>query len=108
MREREEEERPRLVRAAARDGEQAEHDRGLERDRDREQRSSWKAVCQMPGRQGQERQRDEHRQPDETEVERVAPHGVHLPADRDEGHLDREPRREHDAEEEDEVAVSER
>jgi hypothetical protein len=55
-----------------------------------------------------ERQRNEHREPDEPEVERIAPHGVHLPADRHERHLDREARREQDAEEEHEVAVPER
>ncbi len=62
----------------------------------------------MPGRESEERERDEHGEPDEAEIERVAPHGVHLPPDRDERHLDREARREQDAEEEDEVAVPER
>ena len=59
--------------------------------RDREQRAAREAVGQVPGRQGEERQRDEHRQPDEPEVERVAPHRVDLPADRDERHLDANP-----------------
>ena len=106
--EREQEEGPRLARTGMRDAQQADHHRDLDRDRDREQRAAREAVGEMPCRQRQERQRDEHRQPDEAEVERIAPHGVHLPADRDERHLEREARREHDAEEEDEVPVPER
>ena len=47
-------------------------------------------------------------EPDEPEVERIAVNRVDLPADRDEGHLDREPRREHDAEEDNEIAVPKR
>ena len=46
--------------------------------------------------------------PDEPEVERIAVDRVHLPADRDERHLDREARRQHDAEEEHEIAMPER
>ena len=107
-REREQEERPRLVAPRSRDAQQPTITAVSSAIAIAEQRAAWKAVGQMPGRQGQERQRDEHRQPDETEVERVAPDGVHLPADRDERHLDREARREHDAEEEHEVAVPER
>ena len=76
--------------------------------RDREQRAAREAVGQVPGRQREQRQRDEHREADEPEVERVAADRVDLPADRDERHLDRERRREHDAEEENEIAVPER
>ena len=106
--EREQEERPCLVRAGARDAEQPEHDHDLERDGDRKQRASRKAVGEVSCREREERQRNEHREPDQPEVERIAPHGVHLPADRDERHLDREARREQDAEVENEVAVPER
>ena len=62
----------------------------------------------MPGRQSEEWQRHEHREPDEPEIERIAADGVHLPADRDERHLDGDGRRSGDAEKEDEVAVPER
>ncbi len=106
--EREQEERPRRARPRPRHAEQAEHDPGLERERDREQYPARESVGQVPGGEREQRQRDEHREADEPEVEWVAPNGVHLPPDRDERHLDREPRGEHDAEEDDEVAVPER
>ena len=106
--EREREERPRLVGTGPRHGEQAERDDGVDRDRDREHRTPREAVGEMPCGQREQRQRDEHGEPDEPEIERVAADRVHLPADRDERHLDRDRGRDSDAEEEDEVAVPER
>ena len=106
--EREQEERPRLVGTCAGDGEQPEHHRDIDTGCDREQRPPWEPIRQVPGRQGEEWQRNEHREPDEAEIERIASNGIDLPADRDERHLDGEPRRQHDAEEEDEIAVPER
>ena len=106
--EREHEERPCRSGSGPGDEEQPDHDGHVERGRDREQRPPRKAIRQVTGRQGEERQRDEHRQPDEPEVERIAVNRVDLPADRDERHLDREPRREHDAEEDNEIAVPKR
>ena len=52
------------------------------------------AVGELPGRQREERQRQELHEPDEPEVERVAVDRVDLPADRDGEHLRREAVRE--------------
>jgi hypothetical protein len=62
----------------------------------------------MARREREERQRDEHREPDEPEVERIAMDGVHLPPNRDEAHLDRERSRDRRDDVEREVAVPER
>ena len=77
-------------------------------DRDCNDRAARRAVGEVPCRQREDRQRDEHREPDEPEVERVARDLVELPADRDERHLDREPGRNRRDEVEDEVAMRER
>ena len=102
------EEGPGRIGPAAGDEEQPEHDGRVEQRREPEQRAARVAVGPVPGGQREQRQRDEHRQADEPEVERVAPHRVDLPADRDERHLDGERRRSRDSEEENEIAVPER
>ena len=106
--EREREEGPRLVRAGARDEQQADRDGGVEPDREREDRPAGVPVGEVPRRQRQERQRQEHREPDDPEVERVAVDRVDLPADRDERHLDRERRRHGRADVEREVPMPKR
>ena len=106
--EREHEERPCRSGSGPGDEEQPDHDGDVERSRDRQQCTARKAIRQVARRQGEERQRDEHRQPDQPEVEWIAVNRVDLPTDRDERHLDREPRREHDAEEDNEIAVPKR
>ena len=88
--EREEVERPGLVGARPRHGEQADrHDR-VERDRHREHGAPRVPVGEVSCRECEQRQRQEHREPDEAEVERIAIDRVDLPPDRDERHLDRE------------------
>jgi hypothetical protein len=106
--EREREERPRVVRPAPRHGEEAEGDHCVDRYRDREDGTSRVAVREVPGGERQQRQRDEHREPDDPEVERVPVDLVDLPADRDERHLDRERRRHRGGDIEREVAVAKR
>ena len=48
------------------------------------------AIRQVAGRQREQQQREELREPDQAEVERVLADRVDLPADRDERHLQRE------------------
>ena len=100
------EERPGLVRARPRHGEEADARR-----RRRARSTSASTVrrgyrsARWPGGQREQRERQEHREPDEPEVERVAVDLVDLPADRDERHLDRERRRHRGDDVEREVAV---
>ena len=88
--------------------EQPERDGRVDADREREDRAPRVPVGEVPRREGEQRQRDEHREPDEPEIERVPVDLVDLPADRDERHLDRDGRRDRRRDVEREVAVPER
>ena len=85
-----------------------EDERDGDRDREHERagrdRAPRQPVGDLPGREREERQRQELHQPDEAEVERVAVDRVDLPADRDREHLRREPVREERRPEKPEVA----
>ena len=65
-------------------------------------------VGEVAGGEREQRQRQEHREADDPEVEWVAMDRVHLPPDRDERHLDREGGRDRRADVEREVPVLER
>ena len=106
--EREREERPDLTSAGQCDPEQAAEDEGVERDHRRPQLPPRQAVGEVPRRQREQRQRQELRERDECEVERALAHRVHLPADGDGRHRQREALRYLRREVEAEVAVRER
>ena len=106
--EREEVERPGLLGARPCHGEEADrHDR-VERDRHREHGAPRVPVGEVSCRECEQRQRQEHREPDEAEVERIAIDRIDLPPDRDERHLDRECGRHGGDDVEREVPVAER
>ena len=68
------------------------HDRNHQRQSDDE--PSRNAVRELSRRKRQQRQRDELREPDEPDVERMMVDPVDLPADRNRNHLHREHTRE--------------
>lgn len=75
-------------------------------DRGGEQEPARHPVGQLTGREGDEEQRNELGETDESEVERVAVDRVDLPTHRDADHLDGDPAREDRDEEEREVALT--
>ena len=67
--------------------EQQQRAEALEREAGSEDAAAVAAVGEVPGRQDQQHERQELRQADEPEVERIARDLVHLPADRHGLHL---------------------
>ena len=92
----------RATRSASSSSAQTQHQREAER----EDPPAVARVRQVPGRQDQQHERQELRQPDQPEVERVARDLVDLPADRDGLHLHGEGGEEARREEEGEVAIA--
>ena len=86
-RERQREERPERIGAREADEEEARGDRRIDDERDEIDELAREPVRDRTRRQGEQEQREELRQADEPEMERVARDVVDLPADRDEHHL---------------------
>ena len=89
-RHRNQEEGPELVRAGERDRDEHRGDPDLEGEPDRDDEPALDAVGELAGGEREDRQRQKFSEPDEAEVERVLVDRVHLPADRDHEHLQRE------------------
>jgi len=75
--------------AAQRDREQQQRAEALERVAERDDTAPVAAVREMPCRQDECDERQELRQTDQPEIERITRNLVHLPADRDRLHLHR-------------------
>ncbi len=100
------EHRPRGIETARRERQQQQCAQALEREARGEDAAAVEAVRDVARRQHQQHERQELRQPDQTEVERIARDRVDLPADRHGLHLHRERREEARREEEREVAIA--
>ncbi len=88
------EEGPELVGAGERDQHENRRDHDLEDEADGDDRAARETVGDLPRGQGENQERQEFREPDEAEVERILVDQVDLHADRDDEHLKREPARE--------------
>jgi hypothetical protein len=86
------------TRGRERERKQCQRAEKLERDAQRENAHAVVPVRDVPGGQDKQHERQELRETDESEVERIARDRIHLPADRDGLHLHRDrceqPRRE--------------
>ena len=88
--EREREERPHVIGTGSGDREQRDGHHHVDDDHERDDPSARETICHVARGQGEEQEWQELREPDQSEVEWVLPHRVHLPTNRDRRHLHRE------------------
>ena len=96
------------MRAVDRDDEEQSEDRRIGEAPDEDDREARQAIGELPGRQGEEQDRQELGEADQPQIEGAVVDRVHLPADRDRGHLHRDARAEHRRPEPPELAVMQR
>ena len=96
------------MRAVDRDDEEQPEDCRIGEAPDEDDREAGQPVGELPGRQGEQQDRQELGEADQSQIEGAVADRVHLPADRNGSHLHREARAEHRRPEPAEVAVEQR